>query len=60
MIETDKKSAGVVYAPYIPITTGTICNGVHKKYRTKRELHQANPHVPPDVIIEIAKKNKNL
>lgn len=50
----------VIYAPYIPITTGTICNGVHKEYRTKRELHQANPQVPLDVIKEFTKSYKNL
>ena len=50
----------VIYAPYIPITIGVICNGVHKEYRTKRELHQANPQVPLDIIKEIAEKNRNL
>lgn len=49
-----------VFMPYIPITTGVICNGVHKEYRTKKELHRANPQVPLDVIKEIAKNNKSL
>lgn len=50
----------VIYAPYIPVTTGTICNGKHKEYKTKAELRLANPQVPLDVIKEIAKKNKSL
>lgn len=51
---------GVIYANYIPITTGTICNGEHKEYKTKAELRFANPQAPLDVIKEIAKKNKDL
>lgn len=50
----------VIYAPYIPITTGTICNGVHKEYRTKEDLHRANPQVPLDVIEKFLENNKNL
>lgn len=51
----------VIYAPYIPITTGTIdCNGVHREYRTKEELHQANPQLPLDVIEKFLENNKSL
>ena len=57
---TDYCDTGVIYTNYIPITTGTICNGVLKEYRTEKELHRANPQVPLDVIKEIVKKNKSL
>lgn len=60
MIETDKKPAGVVYAPYIPITTGTIYNGVCKEYKTEEELHQANPQLPLDIIEKFLESNKSL
>lgn len=59
MIEIEE-SSGITWAPIIPITTGTIYNGVLKEYRTKKELHRANPQVPLDVIKEIVKKNKSL
>lgn len=50
----------VIYASYIPITTGTICNGVHKEYRTEEELRRANPQLLLDVIEKFLKSNKNL
>lgn len=48
----------VIFMPYIPITTGTICNGIRKEYKTKKELYYANPNVPLDIIKEIANTKK--
>lgn len=59
MIEIEE-SSGITWAPIIPITTGTICNGVHKEYRTKEELRQANPQLPLDVIEKFLESNKSL
>lgn len=55
-----EESSGITWAPIIPITTGTIYNGVCKEYKTEEELRRANPQVPLDVIKKFLESNKNL